>query len=125
MNEQFQSIWRKERKGPRAFLLWALIVSLAAFLFAAALTTILYFFAPALLLACSDGYGYSVWQIPGLVPVLIGLRVMALFMGVVGTVFAFRYIVRRFFSSSSQPSMGQKAPAAAQPPRDTDYISAK
>jgi hypothetical protein len=127
MKEQSQSIWIKPLKGQRALLLWVLIVSAAAFLFAAALITILFFFAPALLFACADGYGYSVWQIPGLVPALIGLRVMALFIGAVAMGFAFRYIVRRFFSRGSNPSSAQKAPIAAQPkpPRDSDYISAK
>ena len=110
MNKQSQSLWREPLNGPRALLLWISIVSAAAFLFAAALITTLYFFAPAMLFACANGYGYLVWQIPGLVPALIGLRAVALFIGAVAMAFAIRHIIQRFFFRGSNPSPVQKGP---------------
>jgi hypothetical protein len=85
MNEESQCTWTKIRKGPRAFLSGALIVFIAAFLFAAGLTTLSLCTAPEFVYEWADGYGYSVWQIPGLVPALIGLKVMALFIVAVAT----------------------------------------
>jgi hypothetical protein len=125
MNEQSESIWGRPRKGLGALLFWALIVSVAAFLFAAALITILYYFAPALLFAWADGYGCWAWQTPGVVPALIGLRVMALFVGAVATVFAIRYVVRRFFVHRTYSSSAQDASATPQTTRYSDYFSAK
>jgi hypothetical protein len=97
MNDQHENIWKKSWKGPRGVCLWLLIVTIAAFLFAIAMTVIGFFIAPELVFIWAGGFGSFVWRIPGLVPALIGLELMAVFIASVAAAFIFYHIVRQFF----------------------------
>jgi len=97
MNEKSKRIWTKPRTGPRAFLFGALIVFFSAFLFAAILTTIVSFVVPGAVYFWSGGYPHWVWVMPGLVPALTGLKVMALFIVAVAAAGVFYRVFRRLF----------------------------
>lgn len=94
-------MWTKPRQGLCGFLVWLGVVFAAAFSFASAMTAIFFFLAPGLFFAWSDGFSYSFWKL-GLVPALIGLKVMALFMAAVLAAFVLYRALRRVFNLESE-----------------------
>jgi hypothetical protein len=108
MNKESISIWQESWTGPRAFLFWWLIVTVAGFLFATAMVTIAYFFAPWALFVFGTNLPICVLRTPELWAALVGLELMANFMIAVATAFVFyraiRWHVARRVSSASLPA---------------------
>ena len=106
MNHESKNIWTKPRKGPRETLFCGLIISLAAALFAAAVTASAYIMTPdnVLIWAGVDATAVGIWQTPGLVPALIAMQVMGLFIGLAVPAFMLycgvKWLVRRAMSRS-------------------------
>lgn len=106
MNDKFKNIWTKSRTGTRGFFIWLLVVGVAAFLFATAVTVAGFLYAPALMVPCTGGYSSFIWRTPGLLPVLIGLKLMVLFIVTVAAAFFLRGLVPRFFLPGREPFVG-------------------
>jgi hypothetical protein len=88
MNEEPKNIWKKSWKGPRAFLLWLLIVSIASFL--AAVITAITAISARLFDRHAGFRNFAGWTLEVMVGFFIAVAIMFVFYKIVRWLFCWR-----------------------------------